>query len=402
MQYVLRLENDQKLALWSLDAEGHPVDPRQLDSLADVPLITRNDRLIVLLPGQWVNILQVKIPKTHKAELRKAVPFAVEDQLAADVEQLHFALGDFDARGYLSVAVIDQKLLTDWVELLTAHQLYPQVMLPDYLGLALLDRQWSVLIDSGLALVRRGLQQGFVVEACYLAETLRYYIDQADAAEAVPEKLHIFAIDADLPLITPIKKLGLNTDIRIIKQPIMGFGLGKDTVTSGINLLQGTFRQRKKGIRVKRTWRWAVALAAVWVLVLLGGKVGEWWYLQDHVKQLDAQVTKVYRQVYGNTKDVANAKARMSKTISALVKEENIHGFLHIVADVGEVLNRHKTITLEAVNYHQHQLQITVQAKKSSELNKLIQDLQKQGLAVKQNKVLSKKHIVQAVLQVGG
>ena len=61
---------------------------------------------LVLVPGTDVLLAEPVLPLKSGAKLAQVVPFALEEQLAADVEDLHFAVGKREARPVTPVAVV--------------------------------------------------------------------------------------------------------------------------------------------------------------------------------------------------------------------------------------------------------------------------------------------------------
>ena len=63
-------------------------------------------KTIVLVPGTDVLLAEPVLPLKSGAKLAQVVPFALEEQLAADVEDLHFAVGKRDSRPGTPVAAV--------------------------------------------------------------------------------------------------------------------------------------------------------------------------------------------------------------------------------------------------------------------------------------------------------
>src|SRR5262245_53754069 len=66
-------------------------------------------KIIVLVPGEDVLLIQVQLPKMSKARLAKAIPYALEDQITEDPDNLHFAISKVKENGLIAVAVVNKK-----------------------------------------------------------------------------------------------------------------------------------------------------------------------------------------------------------------------------------------------------------------------------------------------------
>ena len=79
-------------------------------------------KVVLLLRAEDVLLLSAPRVARRAAQLRQALPFALEEQLLAPVEQLHFALGDVEAdTDRIDVAVVDAQLLRNKLDRLAEH-----------------------------------------------------------------------------------------------------------------------------------------------------------------------------------------------------------------------------------------------------------------------------------------
>ena len=90
--------------------------------------------IVVLVPAEDVLLTEARVPARNRAQLLQALPFAVEDQLLAPVESLHFAAatGEGDAVG---VAVVAKATLRSWLDRLSEAGIRADAILPDSLAL---------------------------------------------------------------------------------------------------------------------------------------------------------------------------------------------------------------------------------------------------------------------------
>ena len=108
---------------------------------------------------------QVKLPKTSRRQLKKVIPFALEEQLASDPDSILVSIGDMQADGAFRVAVTEKAVFEAQLNMLHETNLYPRCLLPDFLALSWEPGTWSVLLQNQMALVRTDFQNGFSVDA---------------------------------------------------------------------------------------------------------------------------------------------------------------------------------------------------------------------------------------------
>src|SRR5512134_2769848 len=71
-----------------------------------------------ILPATRVLFARLKLPKVNAATIRELLPFAVEDRLLADPDQIHAVPGATNALGETLVAVVDRAWLSQALDLL--------------------------------------------------------------------------------------------------------------------------------------------------------------------------------------------------------------------------------------------------------------------------------------------
>lgn len=176
LMIILRKYKDDHWARILIDELGQVDQVKMYASLAMMPVVEKHQRLIVLLPGETVTMTRVKLPKTRRSELIKAVPFALEEQLAEDIQHLHFVLGDFDVDGNLLVAIINKQLFSDTLASLQQHDIHPNAIIPDFLALTQKENAWTIAVDKDTAMLRTDTTCGFAIEKEVFPKTLEFFL----------------------------------------------------------------------------------------------------------------------------------------------------------------------------------------------------------------------------------
>nr|MDQ2696253.1 type II secretion system protein GspL [Pseudomonadota bacterium] len=84
-------------------------------SLADLAARAGGLRPVLTAPAEAVLLTSARLPGRQRGTWLKAVPFALEDNLAEDVEDLHFAVGAPPPGGEVPVAVVRHDDLRGWL-----------------------------------------------------------------------------------------------------------------------------------------------------------------------------------------------------------------------------------------------------------------------------------------------
>lgn len=168
---IIHLKSNGK-ADWALKQGDKPFAIELDSKLADIPKPTTEHLLIATIPAEDVTIIDANIPKTSYAKQLQAAPFAMENLLATNIADMHFALGTRNSDNTLPIACISQKQMQHWLDQLAAANFTPHILIPETLLLPIANSGWSIFEKNQLALVRTGKTAGFTIDKDNLPELL--------------------------------------------------------------------------------------------------------------------------------------------------------------------------------------------------------------------------------------
>jgi general secretion pathway protein L len=284
------------------------------------------------------------------------VPFALEEQLTEDVDDLHVAVGRRDKRGQVANAVVSRTRLDGWLAQLKAAGLQADVMTPEMFGLqwdavdASAASRWSMLIDGQSGLLRTGAQTGLAFEIDSLLPVMQACIDEAGVSP--PNSLQVLLCDAAdgenkftdsdeyraLAALCAEQGIDLSLDRHNEARSVM-LAQGFDE-QHAINLLQGDYSRKQQLERLLRPWRPALILAGVWLLFQVGVFTVEYSRLSSQSSELKSQIEAVYREAFPQSRNIVNPKVQMQRGLEELRSGGGGgEGLLPLLAQTGAVLN---------------------------------------------------------------
>ncbi len=183
--------NDVELAQWVRMSEGNttPIATSRLSELAE---LVQGANVIALVPSTEVFLGSVKVPTQNRQKMLKAIPYALEDQLADDIDDLHFAVGQRDGDGNVATAVISRNQMDRWQTMFREIGLPINSLVPDVQALPVEDNIWALYIGQQGALLRTGLQSGFAIDVENTATVLALSFAQLET-EQLPEKIEVWS-----------------------------------------------------------------------------------------------------------------------------------------------------------------------------------------------------------------
>ncbi|HHH44662.1 MAG TPA: type II secretion system protein GspL [Gammaproteobacteria bacterium] len=347
-----------------IDEQGQGRGPVQ-NGVPDIGIIHSVRRVVVLVPGSEVLLLEVQVPGRNRQRVLRAAPYVLEEQLAGDVEQLHFALGAAGGDSRYPVAVVERSRMDDWQALLQEQGISATQLVPETLAVPT-DGGWSLLVDGSTVLVRSGDCSGFAVDGENLAELFALL----RVKEQAPESARVFG-----SLVLDLE----GVDLDLVEDPAQPLELLARGYVQGpvIDLLQGNYSRREEWGRMLRPWKASAALLLAG-LVLAGVSTGvNYQRLSAQKAQLAADIEALYRQTFPNARRIVNPRAQMEQQLKKLQRKSGVGStdFLAMLAQTANVIRATKGITVRGASYRDGRLDLDLLADNLQVLDKLKQDL---------------------------
>ena len=104
-------------ATWShVNPQGELTSRITSGTLAEAATVAQQHKVVVLLDSTNVHLNHIRLPTSNRQKMLRAIPYALEEQLAEDIEKFHFVIGKTDPHYGTPVAGIRQ----DTIETLLA------------------------------------------------------------------------------------------------------------------------------------------------------------------------------------------------------------------------------------------------------------------------------------------
>lgn len=128
------------------------VDGKNVDAFGEVTTldqypVSEDSELIGVVPGEWVTVHNVAIPAKSKKQFMVALPYALEEALTEDVENMHFVCPNWKSGENCKVMVVSQQKMSEWQSLANEYKLPIEQLIPDHVLLPFHD-----VADYSLAL----------------------------------------------------------------------------------------------------------------------------------------------------------------------------------------------------------------------------------------------------------
>lgn len=321
--------------------------------------------ITLVLPIEVASTFLVELPATKERWIRQALPFAVEEMLAEDVELLHLALGRQENDQTHRVVAIRRELLAGWLARLSELDLDVA----------------AIYVDADMLPAGNGGQALFMGNRGLLG---------GDSALRM-----VFAAEqwSDLQnMAGPWTQVETENPYRLLFEGRAG----------ATDLAQGEFAHRTKN-QAWAIWRPATLLLGLGLLLHMGFALFQALYYEQQAEHFSQSSLTLYKQLFPEDKRIVNLRAQFAEHLKASAPASG--GFISLMEAASAAVAQEKSsISVAQVDYSQSRgdLALQVQAGDFAEVEKLRQHLTEAGLSVQMGSANRVEDGVTARVILGG
>lgn len=290
----------------SVRAQG-TTDLRGLSELIDpnTEWVKNPANVVLLIPAGLVLNINCEVPGRNAAQVRRALPYAVEEFVATDIEDMHVAAGDISKGGMIRSQVVERKALDGWLAALLSIGIRPGYGLSEAEILPG-NAERSTLLFAGDEVLMRNAESA----ACIDSENLEFVLGafvEASGDETVIETVNGQVdqlVIAQLPPEVKFSTTTLDAD-----QSVLAYlaGLWRERgalADKGINLLQGEYAVRMNATGQVSRWRMVGLIAAAWFGIALLALGAKGIYSGMEADRLNEESVALYKDIYPTTQRI--------------------------------------------------------------------------------------------------
>jgi type II secretion system protein L len=360
--------------------------------MAQLNALLAEDRSSVAfaVPSETLSFLEHEVSKAERKVLAQSLPFSLEDRLAQDIDELHFAFR-WIADDRVSVGVVSKERMQEWSQEPAIAKVSQWI--PDTLLLPSEPGQWVVVIEDSRCFVRLSESAAFVCPRDLLAAFL-----QSSQAQAAPERILLFsASESMLPALPPeledkvVSRRGAWLDAAIMSSEI----------SEPLNLRQGDFVAVLPWVSWWAQWRWVAAALFAGVAVQAGVTFAGLQQAEQANLELRQGIESRYREAYPQGA-LVDPQKQLERQLLSLRGDGQRSGFVSLLDRTGLALQSIPDTQMVTLNYsdRNEQLSITVLAPDFAAVESIRSELVKGGLQAELDSSSAQGDQVRARLKV--
>lgn len=385
---VAALEAAMVQAEWLLlDPSGARQSEVQTGLLSDAAGLAAGRRVVVLVPGTDVLLAEPVLPvKSGGAKLQQVVPFALEEQLASDVEDMHFAIGKREGAPGTPVAAVSHDLMSRWLASLRAAGIQAEAIYAETGALPVTPDGVTLMIDGTRLYVRRQSGPGAVLDVEPLIEAVQLALAAGEQErEHVTFYLTEEVYERDRDLFEGLREFTESLQLKLLPNGPLQLLAAAAVSGASINLLQGQYAAKTKLNVSFQPWRYAAILAGAFVVLHLGLKGWQYFDLNSAEARLDDELTQVFQQALPGAPvpDPAAARKQVEARLSVLRGGGPTGGIMTTLDTLGAALALAPGTAIEALSYRDETTELRVTAPSVDALDKIQHAAAERGITAK-------------------
>jgi general secretion pathway protein L len=296
------------------------------------------------VPGADARLLTLPVTAAEKKHINKSLPFALEEQVAEDIDDLHFASCSLD-KDTMAVAICARSNMLDWQALLADFSGISQWR-PEPLLLPWQEGEWCLVVEGDTVIVRLGQCEGFTVESDLVSTLLQ----GALAEQAEPGAIVVYGRDQSAD--TGLLPASLHDNVQWRNGNFYAALLLSESSGLNLNLLQGDFVPRLPFGRWWGQWRAVAALFTAAFLLQLVATYADYRNLTAENLALRGAVQDSYRKAFPKGA-VVDAEKQLRRQLDALRGTGQSSGFVSLMERIGVVVADMSDTTIASINYNE-------------------------------------------------
>ena len=324
------------------------------------------DGVIVGLPSDDVRSTLLSVSPEERKHLAKSLPFMMEEQVAEDVEELHFVSSALDEEHYL-VAFTRRDSMNAWVEQLGSNDSL-KIFAPEALCLPLEADECCAVVDGDEVVLRWGNAHGARVDLAMLSMIL-------DSMSETPSSLVIYGTDREQVVSQLSDEQAALVDWR---QGDWGAVLLLAKSAPQVNLRQGVFAPPLPLAKWWGVWKTVAIAASVALSLQFISDISQFQKLKAQNIELRSAIQDSYRKANPRGA-VVDVEKQLDRQIAEFTGEVGVAAFTPRLVDVVTATTAENG-RVTSINYTAGQLRLNLTAQDFASVDQIRQALERAGL----------------------
>lgn len=382
---IIRLRNGEPPQWMVCNEDGQVLVHAVSGELQQALPLSAGRRVVLVIPPGEALVTDSDAPAKSATKLAQVIPYALEERVAAEIEDLHFAIGERAAdTGRVAVVVVARDRLEGWLAELRAAGLHPQAIYSEASLVPSMPGQVIGLLEGEYLTLRASDGSPMVMPAMAIPDALEMALasqtSQVAGLEPPPVGLLLYATQEDWQQheheVDALRERFTGVKVQIL--PSSGpIGVLAPAAATGdaVNLLQGAYAVASPLQQGWKAWRIAAMLAASLLVVHLGARYYELTRLRKSEAALDASIQDAFRAAMPGQQNALNARRRVEARLAEIRGGGGGGALLPALSALARAKTAVPAATIEGMMFRDGTLELRINAPDAASLDAIGQQL---------------------------
>lgn len=336
----------------------------EAEAISDETVLPQS--VVIGLPSDDVRTAVLEVSADERKHLASSLPYMMEEQVADDVDDLHFVSAPVSEENYL-VAFTRKAQMTAWIEALPGSEELKRFS-PEALCLPIQGGECCIVINGDEAILRWSVSQGARVDLSLLSIII-------DSLADIPSSLVIYGTDREAVMAHLSEEQAARVDWR---QGGWGALLMLSQTSSPINLRQGVFAPHLPLGKWWNIWKTVAIAAGLAMTLQFVADLSQYQALKSRNLELRSAIQDSYRKANPRGA-VVDVEKQLNRQLSEFAGGDGVAAFTPRLVDVVTATLAHDG-RVTSVNYSAGQLRLNLTADNFAAVERIRQQLEQSGL----------------------
>lgn len=351
-----------------INAKGEVASDGEVVALDQLEIPEGVTEVVGVASGQSVTTRSVTVPGKRRINVEAALPYALEESLSEDVEELHFTVLKWRAGQPADVAIVSKIQIRQWLEDCRAASISLDRIVPAYLLVPLHSENSSTvaLLKDGTIYVRTGLLTGFAMDR----EFFDYWLDTED----LPDR-PVSVTDVELAKLMSKQQGSQVSHWEIGNRLKDWLPLSEDsTASDSISLLHGEFAPEHRS-RNYRPLKIAALCGLLAIAIYYTAMVKEASTLRAQDSSINNQMVQLFERHFPNEPYLGRPRFQLQSLLASHTGKGDLNEFQRLLTSITNATRQHKA-EIEEVNFRDNSMTVLCNVSSLSVLDSIRQTLQ--------------------------
>ncbi len=375
-----------------MDASGTRKSPPVTGALVAASADVGDKRVMVLVPSTEVLSTSIDIPVKNVSKLQAALPFALEEVVADDIDNLHFSAGSRRSNGQVPVSVVAVDVLDEWLSRLAAASIRADAVISESYGLARIPGTISLLLAENQVIINDGADIELAIQDVTPGDALAAIgaFDDSDSIENtngdsdsdtsespamnLPRHVLVYCDAADEERYEhdwiAVRQAFESLDVKVLADGIMPRLASTVAAGAGVNLLQGAYGQSGDYLAIFKPWKYAAMLLGAFIVVSIAGKAADYVVAKRQVDQLQQQFYAEYQAIVPGADMPRDPNAALQSLIARVQGNGTAPAiFLQSLEQLGKAMRANESANIQTITFRAGVINVRITAPDVSTLD---------------------------------